>query len=161
MIVRPFADADLAAVHAIQSKCPQAAQWRPEGYLHLAGEPGGLILVAEIEAGGPPEVAGFAAFHRVLDEAELRNLAVAPAHQRQGIARALLEEGIRTLQRAGARRIFLEVRPSNYPALAFYASAGFKFLCARGSYYQDPAEDALVMACDMTLSSQLSTDVLD
>jgi ribosomal-protein-alanine N-acetyltransferase len=149
MKIRPFTDADLPAVHAIQLRCPQAAQWRPEDYLHLACIRGGTVLVAEIAGGTLPEIAGFVAFHRVMEEAELRNLAVNPAHQRKGIARALLEAGFRTLQEAGVRRLFLEVRASNQPALAFYASAGFQLLYTRRDYYENPVEDARVMGRDI------------
>ena len=124
MKVRAFADDDLAAVYAIQLKCPQAAQWRQEDYLHLARDPGGTILVAEVEDANPPEVAGFAVFHRVMDEAELRNIAVDPSHQRKGMARALLAAGIRAMQEFGVRRLFLEVRASNQPALALLRSGG-------------------------------------
>jgi ribosomal-protein-alanine N-acetyltransferase len=149
MKVRPFADHDVAAIHAIQRLCPQAAQWREEDYLQLAHDSAGTILVAEIEAANRPEVAGFVAFHQVMDEAELRNLAVHPSRQRNGMGRALLEGGIRKLQKSGARRLFLEVRASNQPALTFYASAGFKLLHTRRNYYHDPVEDALVMARDI------------
>jgi ribosomal-protein-alanine N-acetyltransferase len=146
MKVRACTGDDVAAVYAIQLRCPQAAQWRQEDYLHLARDPGGTILVAEIEAANPPEVAGFVVFHGVMDEAELRNIAIDPSHQRKGFARALLEVAIRTLQESGVRRLFLEVRASNQPALALYASAGFQLLYTRHDYYQDPVEDALVMA---------------
>jgi ribosomal-protein-alanine N-acetyltransferase len=152
MKVRVFAPDDLAPVYAIQLKCPHAAQWRQEDYLHLACDPGGTILVAEIESASLPEVAGFAVFHRVMDEAELRNLAIDPAHQRKGIARALLQAGIRTLQESGARRLFLEVHTRNQPALAFYASTGFQSLYTRHDYYQNPLGDALVMAYVITPS---------
>src|SRR5208282_918239 len=127
---------DFAAVYAIQLKCPQAAQWRREDYLHLAGDPGGTILVAELEAVNSPQVTGFAVFHRVMDEAELRNIAIGPAHQRKGIARSLLRAGMRAMQGFGVRRLFLEVRASNHPALALYASAGFHLLYTRHDYYQ-------------------------
>ena len=146
MKIRPFAGNDLVRVCAIQAKCPQAAQWLGGDYLHLAGSPVGMILVAEVEAQAPPEVVGFAAFHRVDDEAEVRNVAIDPAHQRQGIARALVEAGIRNLVEFGARRIFLEVRASNLPACELYASVGFTLLSTRKKYYQNPDEDALVLA---------------
>jgi len=153
MKVRGFADADLAAVYAIQLKCPQAAQWREEDYFQLARGSGGLILVAE--TADAVAVTGFAAFHRVLDEAEIRNIAVNPRHQRRGIARALLQEGIRALKISGVRRLFLEVRASNLPARAFYVSAGFQLLHSRRDYYQNPIEDALMMACDIAPASEL------
>ncbi len=157
MNIRRWVDADLAAVFSIQLKCPQAAQWCGEDYLRLARASGGTILVAEIEHSSPPEVAGFAAFHRVIDEAELRNLAVDPSHQRMGMARALLEVGIRAMRDYGVRQLFLEVRASNQPALAFYRAAGFQLLYRRADYYSNPVEDALVMGCDITCTSEISS----
>jgi [ribosomal protein S18]-alanine N-acetyltransferase len=153
MKIRAFADDDLVAVYAIQLKCPQAAQWRPEDYRHLAHDPGGTIVVAEHEGADLSEVAGFAAFHCVMEEAELRNIATDPAHQRRGVARALLAAGIRAMQEFGARKLFLEVRASNQPALAFYASIGFQLQYTRHDYYQDPVDDALVMSFTIAPSS--------
>ena len=153
MKLRAFADEDLAAVYAIQLKCPQAGQWHESDYLHLAHNPGGTILVAEMEAPNPGDIAGFVVFHRVMDEAELRNIAVDPSHQQKGIARALLAAGIGTMQEFGVCRLFLEVRASNQPALALYRTAGFQLRYTRHAYYHDPVEDALVMACDISTSS--------
>jgi ribosomal-protein-alanine N-acetyltransferase len=147
--VRACTDDDLAAVYAIQLKCPQAAQWREEDYLHLLRHPLGSVVVAEV---GDGRVAGFAAFHRVLDEAELRNIAVDHSHRRKGIARALLEAGVRALQESGVRRIFLEVRDSNLPALTLYEAAGFRLLNTRRAYYQDPVEDAQMMVLEISPS---------
>jgi ribosomal-protein-alanine N-acetyltransferase len=154
MNVRPFSDDDLATIYAIQLKCPQAAQWRIEDYVQLAHDPLGTVVVGEVYDANLPLIAGFAAFHRVIDEAELRNMAVDPSHQRKGIARALLSAGILDLQANGVSRIFLEVRASNQPALALYGSMGFRLSHTRCDYYHDPAEDALVMACDITPSSE-------
>jgi len=150
--VRAFTDDDVAAIYSIQSQCPQAAQWRREEYLQFARNPTGTIFVAEIDALNRAEVVGFAAFHHLMGEAELRNLAIHPSRRRKGMARALLEAGIHQMQEAGVRRIFLEVRASNRPALAFYASAGFKLLQTRNDYYHDPIEDALVMTRDLHTS---------
>jgi [ribosomal protein S18]-alanine N-acetyltransferase len=153
MTIRLCNDGDRASIFAIQSKCPQAAQWRLEDYRQLGRDSLGIILVAEINNEHLPVLAGFAAFHRVLDEAELRNMAVDPEHQRKGIARALLAEGIRTLAIQGVSRLFLEVRASNQPAISLYRSADFRLMNTRRNYYHDPDEDAWVMACNMTLSS--------
>jgi ribosomal-protein-alanine N-acetyltransferase len=46
----------------------------------------------------------------------------------------------------GARRFFLEVRASNLAARELYASLGFTVHSTRKKYYQNPEEDALVMA---------------
>jgi len=152
MVIRTFADDDVAAIRAIQSRCPQAAQWPADDYLLGARVPGGTILVAEVEPAESPQIAGFAVFHRVTDEAELRNIAVDPSHRRKGIAHALVTTGIRILQDSGVHQLFLEVRAGNQAALAFYASTGFRLLHTRPDYYRDPNEDALVMVRDITPS---------
>jgi len=157
MKIRPFSDDDPAAIYSIQLKCPQAAHWRMEDYFQLAHDPFGTVLVAKWMRRICPRVAGFAAFHRVMDEAELRNMAVDPLHQRRGIARALLAAGILELQANGVSRIFLEVRASNQQAIASYASVGFNSLHTRRDYYHDPAEDAVVMACNITPSPELTS----
>ena len=147
--IRPFVDADLDALYAIQTKCPQAAQWQKQDYVQLAHDPAGAILVLEIVEKNLPLLAGFAAFHTVFDETELRNIAIAPLHQRKGLGRALLAAGIGELKKFGTRRLFLEVRASNKPARAFYGSSGFRRLHIRRDYYHDPEEDALVMSQDV------------
>jgi ribosomal-protein-alanine N-acetyltransferase len=146
MRIRKTSDDDLEAIFNIQSKAPQAAQWAPADYANLAGDPLGLILVAELDTITPPTIVGFAAFRRVIDEAELRNMAVDPAHQRQGVGRELLAEGRRRLLDQGAKQIYLEVRASNVAAQRLYFSAGFSLRATRRDYYNDPQEDALVLS---------------
>ena len=81
-------------------------------------------------------------------EAHLLNLSIAPQAQRRGHGRALLGEAVALARTLEAGRLFLEVRPSNPPAIALYASAGFEQLAVRRGYY--PAhggrEDAFVFA---------------
>jgi ribosomal-protein-alanine N-acetyltransferase len=147
--IRKVSDGDLEAIVSIQRKTPQAAQWTQADYANLAGDPLGLILVAELDTTRPPTIAGFAAFHRVMDEADLRNMAVAPSHQRQGVGRELLAEGRRRLLEQGVRQIYLEVRASNTSAQRLYYSAGFGLRSRRNDYYNDPREDGLVLSLEL------------
>jgi [ribosomal protein S18]-alanine N-acetyltransferase len=163
--IRDFREGDLPEVLAVQAQCPSAAQWRAEEYQRLVHEPASLLLVAKIEAAQaglpgsgenakqeltgaavPGTIAGFAAFHQVLDEAELRNLAVAPAWQRRGIGRLLLETGQRRMLRAGVKQVYLEVRASNNSALSLYRSVGYQTAATRKGYYQEPEEDAEILS---------------
>ena len=150
MKIRDFALEDLPAVLAIQSACPQAAQWLAADYVCLPRTSGAVFLVAEVEVEAASKVAGFAAFHQVLDEADLRNLAVAPEFRRRGVARALIEAACHRLQQAGIKRLFLEVRVSNDPALSLYHSLGFDFHSRRQNYYRDPDEDAYVLCLELS-----------
>lgn len=149
MKIRLFASEDVYQVLGIQEKYPEVAHWLDADYLNLAQDPGGLILVAELDTLEPPQILGFAAFHRVMDDAELRNIAVHPEHQQLGVGRALLEAGSTRLREAGAKRIFLEVRPSNKPALGLYYSMGFVMRLRRKDYYHEPEEDALVLGLEL------------
>jgi ribosomal protein S18 acetylase RimI-like enzyme len=71
---------------------------------------------------------------------------VAPDLRRRGVARALLTMLLLRARRAGMLHAFLEVRPSNAPAMALYESMGFQRIGLRRGYYQAQAgrEDAIV-----------------
>ncbi len=94
-------------------------------------------------------VIGFIFYHRVLDEAELLNIAISPSFQGEGLGHRLLNFGFEQLG-AGIRRMFLEVRATNFAALALYENNGFTQIGTRLGYYHDAAgsEDALVMCRD-------------
>lgn len=149
MHIRLFSQPDLATLVKIQNASAPAAAWGEGDYERLAADPLGMILVAEQDGSDPGELIGFAAFHRVGEEAELWNLAVVPQSRRQGIAQALLQEAARRLLAAGAAKIFLEVRASNTPALRLYEVAGGKTVGRRRDYYQNPQEDALMLVLDL------------
>jgi [ribosomal protein S18]-alanine N-acetyltransferase len=101
------------------------------------------LLVAEYD--DELELAGYAASWYVLDQAELGNIAVAEPFRGLGIGALLVETALLRAERRGAREIFLEVRPSNGPALRLYRRFGFREAGRRPDYYSKPVEDALVM----------------
>lgn len=94
---------------------------------------------------------GYSVSMRVLDEAHLLNLTVAPAHRRQGLGRVLLAHALEHAAGQGASTAFLEVRVSNLHAIALYHAHGFSDLAQRRDYY--PAspgrEDALIMKLEL------------
>jgi ribosomal-protein-alanine N-acetyltransferase len=73
------------------------------------------------------------------------NVAVAPDHQRRGIATRMLEH-LFDLTRDDERRGYtLEVRVSNEEAIGLYGKLGFEPRGIRRGYYTDNREDALIM----------------
>lgn len=80
----------------------------------------------------------------VEDEAELDLIATAEMYRRCGRGKKILDDLVEEAKRRGAKRMFLEVRVSNAPAMMFYLSYGFVGLYARSRYYPD-GEDAIVM----------------
>lgn len=59
-------------------------------------------------------------------EARILSLAVAPAHQGQGIGSALVRHALERFRELGAGRVRLEVRPWNEPAMRLYEKLGFE-----------------------------------
>ncbi len=100
-----------------------------------------VVIVAE---GADGTVLGYAGLQTVLDEGYLNNVAVAPRFRRQGVADELIAAFVRFGQ---ARLAFLtlEVRASNAAAIALYEKHGFQPVGRRKDYYDDPAEDAVLM----------------
>ena len=97
------------------------------------------------------ELLGYFAVIVAVGEAHLLNLSVAGARQRQGIGSALLREVVRVARERGALHVFLEVRPSNTPAIALYEAFGFKRIGERRGYYpaHEGREDALVLTLEL------------
>lgn len=97
------------------------------------------------------DLVGYAVFMVVLDEAHLLNISVAAARQGEGVGARLLRWVMERARRAGARRLLLEVRPSNAPALKLYEHFGFVRIGVRRGYYPAPQgrEDALVLTREL------------
>lgn len=76
----------------------------------------------------------------------VRNLAVAPAHRRRGVASALLRALLESEAVAGSH-VYLEVRESDRGAIALYERFGFRAVGRRPNFYRNDREDALLMWC--------------
>ncbi|NTV09295.1 MAG: ribosomal protein S18-alanine N-acetyltransferase [Zoogloea sp.] len=90
---------------------------------------------------------GYAVMMMVLDEAHILDISVVQARQRAGCGARLLRHLCDLARENGAAWMFLEVRPSNAPALALYERSGFEQIGRRKGYYPAASgrEDALVM----------------
>ncbi|MCG3190324.1 MAG: Ribosomal-protein-alanine acetyltransferase [Burkholderiaceae bacterium] len=87
-----------------------------------------------------------------VQELHLLNLTVAPPHQRQGHARAMLDRLVGEGTSLGAQRVWLEVRASNERAQQVYRRYGFREVGVRRGYYPAGAlarENALVMSLEL------------
>ncbi len=102
------------------------------------------------EAGG--QIVGYVIYTRVLDEAEIINIIVAPALRGQGVGRALLRAALDALGPAGVSCCRLEVRESNAAAIGLYRAEGFCESGRREGYYpaeDGTREDALLMSKEL------------
>ena len=139
-LLRPMEPSDLPAAMEIDSLCLPRS-WSETVWREELESPFGLYLV--LEEGG--EIFGQIGVRHVLDELHITTLAVHPEHRRRGHARTLVAGALAAFP--GARRVHLEVRPSNAAARALYETLGFATSGLRRRYYGD--EDALLMTLDL------------
>ena len=84
-----------------------------------------------------------------MDEGYIDNIAVEPDARRHGVASALLDVYCR-FGAVNLAFLTLEVRASNYGAIALYGSRGFRSVGRRKNYYEHPKEDAIIMTKEFT-----------
>ena len=100
------------------------------------------LVALDKEDGG---VVGYAGLLVVADEGYITNVAVRPESRRGGVASALLDVFVDFAVGNQLAFLTLEVRASNYGAIALYGSRGFRGVGRRPNYYEHPKEDAVIM----------------
>ncbi len=97
------------------------------------------------------ELGGYFVVMLAVDDAHLLTISVAEKHQRTGVGARLLHHAMWVARAGGAKRLLLEVRPSNARALALYRHFGFQQIATRRDYYpaESGREDALVFTHDL------------
>jgi [ribosomal protein S18]-alanine N-acetyltransferase len=110
------------------------------------------VLTANAVAGTDKHpILGYFVAMKGFEEVHLLNITVAPEHQGQGWARAMLEALAVWSRGQAAEWLWLEVRASNTRALKVYQDHGFKLVSRRQDYYPagpkaNGREDAIVMS---------------
>ena len=141
VVVDPMRLEDVAAVHAIE-RLSFRTPWPAYAFEQ---ELRGNRLARYVVARAGDRVVGFAGIWLMVDDAHVTTFGVHPDWRRQGIGRQLLLNVAELSVAIGARRMTLEVRPSNEAAMALYQAFGFEVAGRRPRYYTDDGEDALVM----------------
>jgi [ribosomal protein S18]-alanine N-acetyltransferase len=156
--IRAGALADLQRCVEIAAHSVTAAQWNPAEYHKLfstiemdsqpqaAARIGGLpqsrtALVVEQDG----RVVGFIVGQQLGDEWEIENIAVTGEARRCGLGSRLVGELLDLVRSRGGKSVFLEVRESNRAARSLYEKWAFIEVGRRKMYYQNPAEDALLL----------------
>ena len=143
--IRQADRADLLAVFRIEKTVfPQP--WPFTSFEQFVGEPGFLVALRD------GAVVGYAVSdvtpNHGRDLGHLKDIAVHPESQSEGIGRELLERVLLTLSVEGAHVVKLEVREGNETAQSLYDDVGFEPIRRVPSYYDD-GEDAYVMVLDL------------
>ncbi|ETY71621.1 ribosomal protein S18-alanine N-acetyltransferase [Bifidobacterium moukalabense] len=108
-----------------------------------------LLDLGPADDDGVPVIRGYAGFWYDGDDAEIMTIGVGRPFQRRGIAATLLRSLIESAKGQGAKRMLLEVRVDNEPALGLYERFGFTKMGLRKRYYQPEGIDAYTMSLDL------------
>lgn len=150
VVVRPAVSSDLTAIVALERSIHEAAHWPAQEYAAMLAPVGNsaiwrYLLVADAQG----ELLGYAVGKLLLTSAgalgEVENIAVAADSRLQGIGGELIRAVVEWCASHGAKEVELEVRAGNHAAIAMYRRTGWRQTGRRPKYYQDPAEDAVLM----------------
>lgn len=146
-IVRPMKPADLPAVMEIDA-ASLPRPWSTVVWWEELRSPFSSYMVLEEEG----SVSGQIGVKLIADDLHVMTIAIREESRRRGYARKLVETALS--EHPDASLVYLEVRPGNTCARAFYESLGFFVTGTRPRYYGD--EDALLMTLDLSVAGILS-----
>lgn len=142
---RPMHQSDLTAVHALEIRSYEFP-WTQGIFRDCLASDYPARVVEENGA-----IVGYFMLSIAASEAHILNICIAPELQGRGHGRALLHVLLQVARARRVQRVFLEVRPTNLPAIALYHDEGFNEIGRRPRYYpaRKGREDGLVMALEL------------
>ena len=139
MIIRTLTAAHLNEVAELEKVC-FADPWSEKALelLITDGAYGAVCLAEE-------RVVAYGGVLWAPDEGQITNIATHPNCRRCGMGAAILEDLVKKAKERNCEQLSLEVRVSNFPAIALYERYGFVKMGLRRGFYKHPTEDAYVM----------------
>jgi [ribosomal protein S18]-alanine N-acetyltransferase len=138
MVVRKATVRDVELIDAIEQSALDETLGIPFLKQELLTNPFANYYIVEKNEVG----IGYIGIRVVDDHGEILNFAVYKEKQRQGYGKFLFEHVLKEMLSLGVSSMSLEVKKSNYHAIAFYEQYGFIQSHLRPNYYKN--EDAIV-----------------
>ena len=91
------------------------------------------------------KVVGYIIFNMIFDETEIYKIVVSEYCRKKQIAYKIMEFFIEELKKCDVKKIFLEVRKSNIPAINLYKKCNFVEIREIFDYYDNPKENGIMM----------------
>ena len=142
--IEPMETKDLPEVASIAASSPLTA-WTQRMFAEETKNASSHCFIGETRRASAREVVGFICFRTVGEESELLNLCVRPRYRRQSLGKRLMRFYIDFCRKRRIKTFYLDVDPSNEPALRLYQSFCYILSGTRKSFYGGKS-DALLMA---------------
>ena len=137
----------LNAIIKAENLCFPHDPWGQTSILSmLEDENVGFVLWHTLD--NPTEIAGYLVYSKTT-LVELYKIAVLPELRQKGLGSEIMEHLKRIARSSEEKRIILEVRESNAPAIALYDKFGFTVDGVRKNYYKNPTENAILMSLNL------------
>jgi len=140
LIIEQMKKEDLDQVVGIEEKS-FSDPWSKSFFAQDIDNDSALPLVARKDG----RVVGYTCLWKILDEIQISNIAVSPKLRRIGIGEMMMQKVLKMAEEKHSKRISLDVRISNLPAISLYKKFGFREAGRRKNYYRSPQEDALIL----------------
>ena len=138
-------ETDIQQVLEIEHLC-FTVPWSRHSFLAELFNPKALSIVTTVcDSLEKNSIQAYSCNRIIGDELNILRMAVAPDSRRLGLASRLLDMVLSLSEKRGATEAYLEVRPSNVPAISLYTKKGFQVVGTRPGYYPETGEDALIM----------------
>jgi ribosomal protein S18 acetylase RimI-like enzyme len=135
-MIRPATHDDVAELVRIENIAFATDRLSRRSFRYLLSKGNAAILV-DAPNGQAPRGYAIVLFNRGTSLARLYSIAVDPAHQREGVGRALLQAAEDEARRRAAAYMRLEVRTDAQAVQRFYHAHGFRKFAFQPHYYED------------------------
>lgn len=136
----PITRADLDVVVQIEKKSGDAGWSRANFESELISKLARFFVLRQ-----GFNILGYGGYWKVLENAQLTNIVIAPKFRRQGLGKKLLAYLLSHATSQGCQIATLEVRSRNSAALGLYQKMGFTIQTRRPNMYSNPQDDAILM----------------
>ena len=144
--IRPATQDDLDAILLVEQRV-HGFPWDKEAFrAEFTKNYSQFLVITDDETDSV--VAGYIVFWLLFDECQILNLAVDTSHRGMGHAKRLVRQAVKMAVKADLKKVTLEVRKSNQPAIELYQGLGFTIRHVRKAFYSN-GEDAYVMGIDI------------
>ncbi len=144
--LRPATLEDLDAVVKIENQV-HAAPWTEEHFRAELTKPYSQFLVFTDDE-SDSIIAGYLVFWVMFDECQILNLATSLNYRGLGLAKQMIQKVVSIALKKGIKKVVLDVRKSNSPAIQLYQRVKFSITHIRKGFYSN-GEDAYQMTLNL------------
>ncbi len=154
--LRPATPEDLPVLVDLEKRV-QVAPWTVAHFEAELSKPYSRFLVLTDDE-TDSQIFGYLVFWMMFDEGQILNVGVASEHRNQGHGLTMVRQAVKECLQKNLKRVVLDVRKSNLPAIQLYQKVGFLVGSVQKALYSN-GEDGYSM--ELSLQGEDAAKLLD